>query len=100
MQWLWTWGGTCFGYRDGDDLWTFDGKHVGRFHDDEVYDRTGKYLGEIMSQNRLITNRAKSGYRKSSFTPNGRRGAYGRYGSYGGYGMYGGHEDFPEPEEF
>jgi len=34
MQWLWTWGGASFGYKDGDDLWTHDGRHVGRFHGD------------------------------------------------------------------
>ena len=45
MDWLWTWGGRCFGYRDGDDLWTYDGRHVGRFHDDEVYAPDGQYLG-------------------------------------------------------
>jgi hypothetical protein len=36
MRWLWTWGGICFGYRDGEDLWTYDGHHVGKFHADEV----------------------------------------------------------------
>jgi hypothetical protein len=37
MQWLWTWGGVSFGYREGDNLWTHDGRHVGRFHGIEVY---------------------------------------------------------------
>lgn len=37
MQWLWTWGGESFGYRDGDNLWTHTGQHVGRFHGDEVF---------------------------------------------------------------
>jgi hypothetical protein len=36
---LWTWGGTYFGHRDGDDLWTHSGRHVGRFHGDELYGR-------------------------------------------------------------
>ncbi len=31
MKWLWTWGGTSFGYRDGDDLWTHDGRDVAGF---------------------------------------------------------------------
>jgi hypothetical protein len=43
MDWLWTWGGTCFGYRDGDDLWTHGGKHVGRFEGE-------KSLVPIMAQ--------------------------------------------------
>jgi hypothetical protein len=59
MTWLWTWGGKCFGYRDGDDLWTYDGQHVGRFHGDEIYGRDGRYLGEVMNESRLITNKAK-----------------------------------------
>lgn len=97
MDWLWTWGGTCFGYRDGDDLWTFDGRHVGRFSGDEVYDRSGRYLGEVMAENRLITNRAKLGWTGYAFTPYGRRGAYAPYASYAGYAMYAGHQDFPLP---
>ncbi|NSW84553.1 MAG: hypothetical protein HPY90_15220 [Syntrophothermus sp.] len=63
-QWLWTWGGRCFGYRDGDDLWTYDGKHVGRFIGDEVYAPDGSYLGEI-KDGRLITNLSKKHYRNS-----------------------------------
>jgi hypothetical protein len=35
-EWFWTWGGKCFGYRDGNDLWIHDGHHVGRFDGDEV----------------------------------------------------------------
>jgi len=100
MQWFWTWGGKCFGYRDGDDLWTYDGRHIGRFLGDEVFAPDGGYLGEIMNADRLITNNAKRSVRQPSFSPNGRRGAYGRYGSYGAYGMYGGHQDFPSPETF
>src|SRR5215211_1959314 len=45
--WLWTWGGECFGYRDGDELWTYDGRHVGRFQNDEIYGSSGSYLGEL-----------------------------------------------------
>jgi hypothetical protein len=65
VEWLWTWGGQCFGYRDGDDLWTYDGKHIGRFNGSEVYDRRGRYLGEVMKGDRLITNKAKSGWRST-----------------------------------
>jgi hypothetical protein len=100
MQWLWTWEGTCFGYRDGEDLWTYDGRHVGKFHVDEVYGQDGRYLGELMNGDRLITSKAKGSWRQSGFAPYGRRGAYSRYGNYGAYGMYGGYEDFPKPEKF
>lgn len=99
MQWLWTWGGESFGYRDRDELWTHDGRHVGRFYDDEVYDRDGNYLGEIKSTNRLITHRSKSGRRKHSFMPYAGRAGYARYANYVGYVMYAGYEDFPAPHE-
>lgn len=31
MDWLWNWGGECFGYRDGESLFAYFGKEVGRF---------------------------------------------------------------------
>lgn len=100
MEWLWTWGGTSFGYREGHDLWTHDGRHVGRFHGEEVYGTDGRYLGELMSGNRLITNRSKSSWRQSAFGASGRRAAYVPYADYAGYAMYAGHEDFPAPSQF
>ena len=60
MQWLWTWGGVCFGYRDGADLWTHDGRHVGRFASGEVYAPDGSYLGELVQDDRLIPARGGS----------------------------------------
>jgi hypothetical protein len=100
MEWVWTWGGKCFGYLDGDNLWTYDGKHVGKRSGDEVYGSDGRYLGEIKSENRLITNRSKKSWRGHSFSPYGRRGAYVKYTDYTGYAMYAGYEDFPPPESF
>jgi hypothetical protein len=97
MVWLWTWGGTSFGYREGVELWTHDGRHVGRFHGEEIYGSDGRYLGELMSGNRLITNRSKLSWRQPGFGTYGRRGAYARYADYAGYAMYAGHEDFPAP---
>jgi hypothetical protein len=99
MVWLWTWGGECFGYRDGEDLWTHDGRHVGRFGGDVVYDRTGAYLGEVMSENRLITRRGAQSMRGFSFSPWARRTAYVKYVNYVGYVMYAGYEDFPAPAD-
>ena len=98
--WLWTWGGKCFGYRDGDNLWTHDGKHVGRFYGDEIYDQNGYYLGEVKSGNRLITNIGKKHYRRPGFTPYAKRVAFARYADYAGYAMYAGYKDFPGPENF
>jgi hypothetical protein len=74
MQWFWTWGGKCFGYREGDNLWTYDGHHVGRFHEDEVYDPDGHYLGEIRNNNRLISNTSKKSWRRGRFGRHGSRG--------------------------
>jgi putative tryptophan/tyrosine transport system substrate-binding protein len=55
MDWLWTRGGTSFGYREVDDLWTPDGRHVGRFHGGEVYGPGGNYLGELEGSELLVT---------------------------------------------
>ncbi len=95
MNWLWTWGGRCFGYRDGDDLWTHDGKHIGRFVGEEVYGSDGRYLGEVMSDNRLITNMSKQSRHGGGFVPHAGRVAYIKYVDYVGYAMYAGYEDFP-----
>ena len=53
---LWTWGGTYFGHREGDELWTYDGRLVGRFVGDEVFGTDGRYLGEIRDSDHLITD--------------------------------------------
>ena len=98
MQWLWTWGGTSFGYRDGDELWTHDGRHVARFRGDEAYDRKGVYLGELKSENRLITNLSKRIKRGYTFAPYASRVGYVPYANYVGYVMYAGYEDFPAPD--
>ena len=99
MDWFWTWGGECFGYRVDDRLFTYHGVQIGRFDDDEVYGSDGGYLGEIMSENRLITHRGKKNWRHSGFSPV-RSGSYARYVNYVGYVMYAGYEDFPSPDEF
>ena len=100
MDWMWTWGGKCFGYRDGNDLWTYDGRHVGRFQGDDVYGPDGTYLGEIRNGNRLIRNRAKANRRASSFSPYNRRVGHVKHVNYVGNVMYVGYEDFPASEEF
>lgn len=96
---LWTWGGTFFGYRDGDDLWTHDGRHVGRFHEDEVYGPDGHYLGKIRDEKRLITNLGKTQRRKGSFLRRVNRVGIVPRVDYVGRVMYVGHEDFPRPED-
>lgn len=98
MDWLWTWGGKSFGYRDGDDLWTHDGRHVGRFIGSEVYAPDGRYLGEIMNDDRLITDPSKKSWRQGVFSPWGSRVGYVPYVDYVGNAMYAGYEDFPAPD--
>lgn len=99
MDWLWNWGGECFGYREGDSLVTYFGHEVGRFDGEEIFGSDGRYLSEVMSDNRLITSRPKKGWVKGSFGPR-RSGAYARYANYAGYAMYAGYEDFPRPDSF
>ena len=66
MGWIWTWGGTCFGYRDGDKLWDHEGRHVGIFRGDEVYGLDGRYLGEIKDNLLIIDQPKKSPWRTVS----------------------------------
>lgn len=102
MQWLWTWAGVSFGYRDGDHLWTHDGKHVGSFVGDVVYGRDARYLGEIRGGNRLIADRARKAMTSGSppFEPLARRTPQMRRVNSGSIAMPAGYEDFPAPERF
>ena len=95
---LWTWSGTYFGYRDGDELWTCDGRLVGRFYGDEVFGSDGRYLGEIRDSDRLITRPMKGSRLKSVF-PTRVRGVPGVPGSLGSRAMPAGYCDFPEPKD-
>lgn len=99
MDWLWTWGGTSFGYRDGDNLWTHDGRHVGKFHGDEVYGSDSSYLGELRN-GKLITNTSKKSKRKGSFALYTSRVGYVNKVDHVGTVMIVGYEDFPEPDQF
>lgn len=98
MEWLHTWGGRSFGYRDGDDLWTHDGKHVGRFRGDEVYGHNGSYLGELRG-GRLITNTSERSKISGSVPSLGNRVGHVQHVDYVGNVMLAGYEDFPQLEE-
>jgi 4-fold beta flower protein len=100
LEWLWTWGGACFGYREGDDLYTYDGRHVGHFVEKVVYGRNGLYLGEIRGRNRLVRKRANASWKQPSFNPRPRRPGQPRYVAYSGYPLDVGDDDFPPPESF
>ena len=55
MEWLWTWGGSSFGYRETGELLDIPRSViVGRFHGHEVYGADGLDLGEVMNGDRLI----------------------------------------------
>ncbi|XUW93645.1 hypothetical protein OH764_36475 (plasmid) [Burkholderia sp. M6-3] len=98
MDWLWTWGGKSFGYRDGDDLWARDGRNVGRFVGDEVFAPDGTYLGEMMGTSRLITCEAKMGRRTTGFHPQDRRIVHTVYPDYSAYPTDAGYQEFPAPD--
>lgn len=98
-DWLWTWDGTSFGYREGDSLFTHNGVEAGRFHDDdEIYGSDGKYIGELKS-GKLVTKTSKLSKQKSAFTPRSRMGVIDRIGHIGTIGVVG-YEDFPHPDSF
>jgi hypothetical protein len=96
VQWLWTWGGVSFGYRDGDNLWTHDGRHVGRFHGIEVYGPNGSYLGEQLRPGRLITDVAKRAERRPPFFPSVRRHSLRRRPPSAAESLPPAYFDFPE----
>jgi sporulation protein YlmC with PRC-barrel domain len=98
MDWVWTWGGTSFGYRDGTDLWTHDGRHIGEFVGSEVYHPSGRYLGEL-HDGKLVTRRSKKNSTRSSFTPSmSRIGRINRIDRIGRI-MVIGCENFPRPDQ-
>jgi hypothetical protein len=98
MDWLWTWSGKCFGYRDGVLLWTYDGRHVGKFCGEEIFDKNGHYLGEIKNGRHLITKKSKKAHKHSTFRPHAKRAGFIKYTDYTGYNMLNGYEDFPLPD--
>ena len=95
---LYTWGGTYFGKREGDDLWTHDGRHVGRFRGDEILDSSGRYLGELKN-GRLVTDLSKKSKSGPSFSAHANRVGHFSSVGYVGTVMLVGYEDFPRPEE-
>lgn len=98
MQWLWTWGGECFGYREDDELWTYDGRHVARFDGSVLYGSNGRYLGEVR-ENRLITKKSMKSHVYTSFHPLPRRVSYIRHVNYVPNVMIAGYEEFPPLHE-
>ena len=98
-EWLWTWSGESFGYREGDDVWTHDGRHVGRFHDEQIYHPEGHYLGELKDGVRLITAKFRRGAHRARFAARPPRTGVPRRNRLPGYWLPTGYEDFPLPEK-
>jgi hypothetical protein len=99
LEWLWTWSGESFGYREGDDLWTYDGRHVGRFHAGEIYGPDGRYLGELIDGERLIAATSRYAQREIEFTPMASRPELSRRRKRFWYAPPMGYADFPLPEK-
>jgi len=97
MNWLWTWGGSSFGYHETGELWTYDGRHVGRFQGKEVYDPAGLYLGEVMNDERLIVDSAKTSLRRTSFSPLPDSTEHPPVVGFNRIALPDGYEDFPRP---
>ena len=95
---LYTWGGTYFGMREGNELWTYDGRHVGRFRGEEVYDSEGHYLGELKN-GKLITMSSKVSKSGPSFSPSASRVGHVPSTNHVGSVMIAGYVDFPSPDE-
>lgn len=100
MKWVWTWGGICFGYLEGENLWTIEGKHVGKLRRDVIFGADGHYLGELRNGNRLITHVAKQNQANAPFVPYTSKPSSAQYANCAALEMDGGYEDFPSPERF
>ena len=96
-DWVWTYGGICFGYRERINLWTYDARHVGRFHGARIHAADGCYLGELW-RGRLIIDQANRSDRQAGFAPEPQRQPQGRYTGFVGPQLPRGLEDFSPPE--
>jgi hypothetical protein len=100
MNCMWTWGGSFFGYLEGENLWTYDGKHIGKLRREVIYGADGRYLGERKEGNRLITQVDGQHLPIPAFIVFTSRSPATRYDSMAGYPLPAGYEDFPAPESF
>jgi hypothetical protein len=99
-DWLWTWGGACFGYRRETSLFSHDGLEIGHFIGAEVYGADGAYIGELniaADGPRLITNVYKKSRTGAIFIPDFDR-PQKQPGAREPEPLFIGHEDFPSPE--
>jgi hypothetical protein len=100
MNFVWTWGGTFFGYMEGENLWTSAGKHIGKVRRGTVFGADGHYLGELRSGNRLIRQVGEQTQSIPPYTPYTTRTPSTQYANAASHPMPPGYEDFPPPESF
>lgn len=97
-DWVWTWCGVCFGYREQDNLWTYDGRHVGRYFGTKIHAADGRYIGEVW-RGRLVTDPENHSVRQPGFVSEERRRPRERYTGFEGPPIPYGLTEFPAPEE-
>ena len=99
MEYLWTWGGTFFGYLQGDNLRSYTGRHVGYINGHTVFGLDGHYLGEVVN-GRLLVNDVRKSLWAVPHPQLPKHAACPKLADLEGNGVYRGYEDFPTPEAF
>lgn len=95
LNWLWSWGGKCVGYKDGDYLWGYDGHNIGKFYGMEVYSPDSCYLFEQYSNGRLVIDKSKKNKTNEQYTPLNTREAIDKKDDISGFVLYANFEDLP-----
>jgi len=99
LEYLWTWGGAFFGYRQDANLWSYMGRHVGYMTGHTVFGLDGHYLGEIVN-GRLLVNDTRKTLWSAPLAQLPKYPAFAKLTDLEGHGVYSGFEDFPAPEAF
>lgn len=90
---FWSWGGKYIGPSYNNFLYSSNGTPIGRFENEILFDFNGKYIGEIMQENRIIVNNARTHLRSYiSAVPANVAGSC--CSDYVGFTMYVGYSDF------
>lgn len=93
LNWLWSWGGKCVGYKDGDNLWGYDGHNIGKFYGIEIYSPDGCYLFEQYSNGRLVIDKSKKNKTNEQYTPLNTREAIDKKDDISGLALYANFKD-------
>lgn len=95
LNWLWSWGGKCVGYKDEDYLWRYDGHNIGKFYGIEVYSPDGCYLFEQYSNGRLVIDKSKKNNTNEQYAALNTREAIDKKDDISGFALYANFEDLP-----